>query len=316
MPLPLGTLLFSGFGDEDLQATDAAGVPVTPPVGARIGNTTGITGGLNGCTGFLAISGTQFFVVGTSYNEFPNQIVEAILDATLLGYVIAVPNTAPPYVSTGQTSGASMDAAGNAYWLSDDINKTTPLGVQTVVGTGLTGSFANGRLGVNQAGTIAYYAKSTDAAVSRWDLQTDLALSDLVSVTGGGGHKIGAICVLSDDTILVGWDVGTSGATVVRYDAAGAVLTTYTLPDTYDRATWIAAAVDLTTGAVVSDRFVVAYYSSAAGYGVTVAEVETATGTVLSSFATPAGTFEWDGPFALSRELATPAGSAGCVVTM
>lgn len=317
MALPIGTLVFSGFGDAPIECTDAAGNSVTPPPDASIGNTTAF-GGTNGCTGLVSLGPNRYFVVGTSYNEPPDQIVEAILDATFNGYIYAVPNTAPPYVTHGQTSGAAADSLGNGYWLagssshSPAIRKTTPLGAVTVVGSiGGTDSYALGRLGVNPSATIAYYALRTEQTVHRWNIQNDVALSDFVTVTGGGGNNIGAICVLPDDSVLIGWDSGTSAGSVVRYNAAGSVLHTYTLPDTYQVATWITPAVNTNTGALVFDRFFVAYYSSAAGYGVTVCEVNTSSGAIVNTFATPTivtpnGDFEWDGPFVLTREGPTP----------
>ncbi len=308
MSVPIGTLLFSGFGDSLMQFTDADGNAVTPPTGARIGDTTAF-GGTNGCTGFVSLSNTRYFVVGTSYNEPPDQIVEAVLDENFLGYAVSVPNSAPPYITQGGTGGAAVDGSGNGYWLAGSfavpatIRKTNALGFAAIVGNiGGTDSYSNGMIGVNQAGTIAYYAKDgLVSTVKRWDLSGDIAMSDFVTVTGGSGHKLGGILVLPDDTVILGWDAATSAGGAVRYNADGSTATTYTLPDTYDIATWIAAAVDLTTGNLVSDRFFIAYYSAAAGYGLTVAQVSTVSGTVLTDFAAPSDGFEWDGPFTVAR---------------
>lgn len=315
MSLPIGTLAFSGFGDSDMEFRAADGSVVSAPAGARIGDTTGITGGTNGCGGIVSISITKYFVSGTSYNEFPDQIVEAIIDTDFLGYAIAVPNSAPPYVSVGPTSGAAVDASGNAYWMAEGtgseprslIRKTTPLGVVTNVGTAIASvSAPNVKLGVSPDGTIAYWANYQSSAIKRHDLVNDVPLSDLATVTGGSGNQLFSLLVLPDGNILVGWASDNSAGAPTLYDPSGSVLHSYTgLPDTYDTATWITYAVDPATGDLVSDRFLIAYYSSAPGYGVTVAEVETATGTVLNTFQTPNG-FEWDGPFVVTREGAIP----------
>lgn len=93
-----------------------------------------------------------------------------------------------------------------------------------LTGSGIT--TARG-VAVNNAETILYFAKSTLAApVQRWDIPGAAVLSDLAAAVGNS--VIGDIIVLADDTILVGYSLA-GNFTVLRYNAAGAVLNTYSM---------------------------------------------------------------------------------------
>ena len=77
----------------------------------------------------------------------------------------------------------------------------------------------------NNDGTIGYYDDSSVARViHRWDLLTDLALSDLVGDPSLGG--ITDILYLADDTVVVSYQ-STPTLTIQRYSLAGATLNTY-----------------------------------------------------------------------------------------
>lgn len=76
--------------------------------------------------------------------------------------------------------------------------------------------------------TILYHCPTgTNAAIARWDLVSDAALSNLVA--GIAGYKTADILVLSDDTILVSYidDIAAFDLQVLHYSAAGATLHTY-----------------------------------------------------------------------------------------
>lgn len=102
-----------------------------------------------------------------------------------------------------------------------------PTQVRFVSPTGTIGATTWGNLGSNVGGialspdqTILYYVAST--TIRRWNLTTNLAMSDLVSV---GAVMLTDILCLSDGTVIVSVP---AGDTVRRYSAAGALLNTYT----------------------------------------------------------------------------------------
>jgi len=103
--------------------------------------------------------------------------------------------------------------------------------VKTLVAT-LTGA-GNGRgISTNNAETIAYYYDNysiNGRPVRRWNLTTDVAMSDLAAGPGGLFSFLDSL-VLEDDTILVGWSNGVTPSGTVRvvhYSTAGAILNTY-----------------------------------------------------------------------------------------
>lgn len=78
-------------------------------------------------------------------------------------------------------------------------------------------------LDVNDAGTILYY--TFNAAVLRWDVTNNVALSNLVGAVAS--FAANEIKVLSDGTILVLYFNGVN-IKILRYDTSGSVLNTYT----------------------------------------------------------------------------------------
>lgn len=93
-----------------------------------------------------------------------------------------------------------------------------------------------GAIAVNNDETILYYAPATGvstSAIKRFDLVTDLPLSDLAAHTAG--YAVFDILIHSDDSILASRVKSSATADVLvrRYDAAGSTLNTYSFGSAY-----------------------------------------------------------------------------------
>lgn len=284
------------------------------------------------CAGFVTCADGSYFFVGGTFGVFPNQWVEQLYTPALADGPV-VPNTAPPYVSDGPTSGASADEMGNIYHLSALDSTHTRLHIHNSAGAFVAywdllnevvfvGSNTFSCIGVNSGGTIAYVARPTANEVSgpftiyAVNLNTGVMTPFIhTTKTGvGGGLSRGInILVLPDDSVIVPW--AGSGRTAIgapaRYSAAGVLLNTYTgLPAWETDSLPTAAAYQYTTGGgqpVDGSQFVLAYYTNAAGYGVTVTTIATATGATVDTFDTEGDSgFQWDGPMSAARPAVPP----------
>jgi len=119
------------------------------------------------------------------------------------------------------------------FYVGEDSN---PIVVKSYTGAGVlrdthTLTAINSMKGIasNNDETILYHSLATSgAAVNRWDLIADAALTDLVA--GVAGYFIIDILVLSDDTIVFSSaNSATGDLDVYRYNAAGALLNTFSL---------------------------------------------------------------------------------------
>lgn len=134
---------------------------------------------------------------------------------------------------------------------------TAPLTVRIVDANGvlsptvhtLTGIPTLGALAANAAETILYHAENTfsaNSAIRRWNLTTDVAMTDLAATVAN--YVIDDLLVLPDDSILAIYVKGsaTTDVFVRHYSAAGALLQTYAFGETNPNPTFahIAYAID------------------------------------------------------------------------
>ena len=112
---------------------------------------------------------------------------------------------------------------GNPY----KLNSRTDAGVSLTDWT-LTGVTVINRLAVDDTESIMYYTQGGASAIKRWDLLTNVALSDLVATDANFDSY--DLLVLEDDTILICL-LGAAGTPrqvlVRRYNTAGTLLNEY-----------------------------------------------------------------------------------------
>lgn len=143
------------------------------------------------------------------------------------------------YTTGGARAYIRANSAGTHFYVGKSTGASTS-SVTTVTAAGafgpttwhLTAGFLTA-CAANVAETILYYNVGAvgNAPIKRWDLLTDSALSDLVTGQGAMWNTRDDVLVLTDDTVVVGYE-NTTAATapkVLRYDAAGATLNTYTI---------------------------------------------------------------------------------------
>lgn len=149
------------------------------------------------------------------------------------GQLVVIAELAYPHEGSGPKIRACH--AGNKFYVGNPSTGGGSSTATTVLTNGTFGSttWTLGAAGLralaaNNAETVLYFvgATSFDAAIHRWDLINDIALSDLAADISGS--TVVDILNLADDTIIVGYyDSGTKVLTVKQYSAAGAVLNTY-----------------------------------------------------------------------------------------
>lgn len=135
-------------------------------------------------------------------------------------------------LSLNVNSGVGSIRANNktdTYWVAQ---QGTP-NVKTVTSAGAFGattytlSAVAASLAASNDETVLYWAQHASGVIHRYDLVNKIALSDLATAA----QPIIDILVLSDDSIVVmSSSSGTLVSQVIQYNAAGTVLSTYTLP--------------------------------------------------------------------------------------
>lgn len=153
---------------------------------------------------------------------------------------IAFSWTGSPRIRANQTA--------NKFWVGSTGSGMTNATVRTVSSTGVLGgtTYDLGGAGLtalaaNNNDTILYFSGlggSTNSQISRWDLVTDAALSDLVADIGGT-YKVVDILYLSDNTLIVLYFQASDQDTIVKqYNAlTGATLNTYSLGGSFSSTT-------------------------------------------------------------------------------
>ncbi len=120
------------------------------------------------------------------------------------------------------------------YVFDGDADEVITVSRTGVVGgtTWATGALTS-KIAVNRAGTVLYYVAAAvplGAALQRWDLVNDIALTDVPSSAVAGYTIAEDVLVLADDTVLVAYKKATATVDyyVRRYSADGAtILNTY-----------------------------------------------------------------------------------------
>lgn len=154
-------------------------------------------------------------------------------------------------------------------------------------------------IGVNGAGTIAYVhirksSGATAAEVYAIDLSGAGSSSGVFASDATSTTLQGQTCVISltNGDVIIAWRDANN---VKRYNAAGTLQATYTLPGSLN-------PMALAYGLTPSTTFWAAAYSSATTFSTTtVYEVRISDGTILHQFDPEDGSFEFDSSFAVIR---------------
>lgn len=285
-----GTLLFSGFGDADVKFLSPGGLPLTALNAPQLGE--------GSCSGIVALESGVIGVTGLT------DTVDYLL-------VRAYTSNLSTYVGTNTTNAVTSIHRGNGvfYAALRVILPSPELYLQSygpdgqIVATVDLGEDTGGSsvIGVSWDGNYVYFALARSFG---WDYvkRRDIGgASTTTFCTETGYHiKDNGILVLKDGTVLVGWCKGGSVGFVRHYAADGSTLHTYSLVDAD-------AAPLVLTPAVNDASFWVNFYGSAPTYsGVTVQQIMVSNGGIMNDFDPEDGTFEFDGPFCVTRASIEP----------
>ncbi len=298
--IPIGSLLFGGFGDSAMQIRSPLGVVLTPPItmpvaGAGLGGLVALADGKIAVTGIKSPLNDAY---GTSLNwgVFPAQL--SSLSGTNSG-----PNVTSIAHNYGQKFYGLLPCAAAGSVLVDGFETRGDYKVLRFNDSGhISGTYDLGfndfpnayALGVNAGETAAYYAKRvTGDTVSKVTLP-GLVTTTFVTFATWSVYDNG-ILVLSNGDVVIGWWKAGAAGSIRRYNSAGVLQQTTTLGVGF-------APICLTPG-LTDATFWCSYYSAAATFsGVTVTEFTTATGLPTgNSFDPVDGTFQFDGPFCVLR---------------
>lgn len=289
--IPIGSLVFTGFGDAATVFTTDAGAVLTPPVpglwpGQIETSFTGVMQLPDGTWGCCIGDDAPNFYSFVTYDKDWNFIGGWVNGYATRGmccdhsgafYVITFGAAGHTFIRKFNTSGALVQS-----W---DINAAWSFTLFPSIAVSLDG-------------TIAYFGQAyaggagapPSTGVKRWNLSTDSAMSDLIAQEGYGPTNDLGICVLQDGTLVVGWYNGL----LKHYSAAGALLNTYTVPDLN------ATGFYQVTPADDAESFFVSWYATSSSF-TNVARIRVSDGVLLSQFQKPNDTFFYDGPFAMVR---------------
>lgn len=214
-------------------------------------------------------------------------------------------------IAATSSNSFATDAAGNVYIITGNspnrmIRKFDSLGVlQASYGPLGTGTWS--QLAVNAAGTIAYYAiRSAAGSVRSWNLTGNVGLGIFASEVGTTNpNRPGSLRTLPDDSVLIGWHIAGGTDYIKRYNTAGALQNTYTLPAL---ASMINIALDCDTSVSpspsISTQFWANYYRQPATDDATsFIRFRVSDGATLDQFDKPAFTpgNAYDGAFGVVR---------------
>lgn len=289
--LGAGTLLFSGFGDTPVKFLSSGGLPVTAPNNPQFGE--------GGCGGLAVLDDGTIGVTGVGDNT--TYLLVRAYTSDLASYGGDTPVAAVTSIARGATSfyGCLRTLIGTPevhlqeYSAAGAIVATTGLAEDTLGPT---------VIGVSSDGNLVYFAKCRGSGWDYVKVRNISGASTSTFVTETGYHiKDNGILVLKDGTVLIGWCKSATVGFVRHYSAAGATLHTYSLVDP-------SAAPVVLTPAVNDASFWVSYYHSAATTfsGVTVQQIMVSNGGIMNDFDPEDGSFEFDGPFCVTRATIEP----------
>lgn len=292
--IPAGSLVFSGFGDLPMVFLSEDGVDLGVPASAP---KVGTADDESGCGGLLPFSSGGYFANGT--NTPDGHLHDAMVyDAAFnfVGYVTDPSRESAATDATGHGYGLSFYNHANGVHASGDysIFKFDRTGARIaywdVVGSGFGFPTTAYCLAVNNAGTVAYIASRNELTVYKYDLAGSAEVGSFVTDTAGGKVWDNDLCVLADDSLLVGWDKSTD-STIKRYSSAGSLLNTY-VPS------GINSIRDSVVRGLTSETFWCSF-GDGSDYGTGVAEIRISDGVEVHRFSPSNTGFEWDGPFCL-----------------
>lgn len=307
--IPVGSLVFSGFGDAPCKFASPAGVDLGVPASAPwIGNSDG--GG--GCEGIVQLDTGEICATGSSGDVDPFNTVLAYSSQFVQvgGYQTLFSSgesIASDYSSHFLCLRRQAGAGAGLY-----LHTISPVGALLAETLLESGTFTHsGVLGISPDRTIAYYGFVGGNTVSK-NVISGPTVTTFATETG---YTLADnnLLVLRNGEILIAWRKSVDVGYVKHYSAAGALLHTYALPGTNP------SPIVLTPG-LTDTSFWVGYYNAAVATssGVTIAELAIGTGTVLESFAPDDGAgFEYDGEFCVVRVVIDPpAAPDECAVTL
>lgn len=277
---PFGTLCFSGWGDDPFEFRDVDGNVVAPPASNPIAG--------SGCDGIVSLSDGKVCVIGGNAPNF---------GTTGVG-ILSVDFATPTQFLTSPFPGTCIarDTVDNFYGVRNAtriLYKYNAAGTQTAVTSAMAASTISA-FAVNGAGTICYFVLSASLDTIRgWDLIGDTDLGVITTETGYRANGNNGLYSDAAGDLFVGWDkVAAGDGYVKRYNSTGTLQQTYTLGGTSQTPICV-------TNGVNEDTFWICFYNASVSTfsGVTVAEFDVVSGSVLHTFDPEDGSFQFDASF-------------------
>jgi hypothetical protein len=309
MPLPVNTLVFSGFGDQtQFRFYSPAGVNLGQPPS----NPTFVANG--------ATNGMATFADGSILQEGYPQVDQIGPRIWSSDFSTFADFTQP---ASGVTTSGCCDGVGNAYYVAKASTtvKIIKLNASSIVQLWtftISGSHASPSIAVNQAGTVAYVGTNIATniigetlTIYRIDLTTGAVTTFATTTRASSGNTLFRMLCLGDDTLVVGWSDRTAAGAPVRYATNGSILHTYSeflgtmFSSGYSMATVMAHAYTAGSGVrpIDSSKFFIGYYryGTTNPSGVGISTVDVATGAESDLFEPTDGSFEFDSAFTALR---------------
>lgn len=271
--------MVSGYGD-------AASCRFLSPLGVNLGQpTTAPVACGAGVDGIVALSPSgKIGVIGGNAPNFATTGV-GLFNADLSPgpEAVAMPFPGRSVARDAGDHFYGIDANGGAYQYDATAAQTAAYGIPPPVGF-------YSALAVNPAGTIGYYTILGGPDVFAWNLAGDVSLGTFKTKAG---YKVfhNALLCLSNGDLVIGWEKAGNPGILERYNSAGVLQMTYTMPGTRP------TPIVLTPGLTTASFWCIYYDASLSTFsGVQYTEYSASADTILNQFPPEDGTFEFDSP--------------------
>jgi hypothetical protein len=272
------TLVFSINGQGPLSYFTYTGQPLPGPACDPAGSRGATWGGMfQGDNGVMAFAGMNVSGGSDCFALYNPSFARTFGSGT-------EPTHGLGYLYSGTTFWTHQPVGG-VHWL----RQITSAGVVTSKGPlpAPPGEPFYQNVAVSPDGAIAYYG-FWGPTIKRWNLTSNSAMSDLVTLPG---HMLLTMFCLRDGSLVVAWNEPSHQDKIIRYSPSGTVLGTRPAPGGL---AYIAAG--LTDASIWAAGYTTAFQ-------LTVAEIQVSTGAILRTFQLPLTTANFAGPFMVLKTL-------------